>query len=286
MMATRAWPVNRGRAKAAVGVTTRHLERLFADAVGLTPKVACRIGRFRSALRMLRRTPSIPWSRLAYAAGYHDRPHLIREFKAFAGLRPEALRAERAGVASVKTRVRRPANLTLRRPPAPGAMNPAPRRRGAGPRVHTPPPPGDPGRTIHCDRRRSRMAMRSRMKKLTPVLYVEEIEPALDFWERLGFTRTTEVPEGDRLGFIILEKDGVEVMYQTRASVQHDVPALAGTPMGGTLLFLEVSDLDEVARALEGIQPVVPRRKTFYGADELIVREPAGNVVTFAHFAK
>lgn len=124
------------------------------------------------------------------------------------------------------------------------------------------------------------------MKKLTPVLYVEEIEPVLPFWvDRLGFTKTVEVPEGDRAGFVILQKDGVEVMYQTRASVQGDVPALADTPMGGALLFIEVEDLDAVARALEGVEPVVPRRKTFYGADELIVREPAGNVVNFAQLA-
>lgn len=33
------------------------------------------------------------------------------------------------------------------------------------------------------------------MKKLTPVLYVESIEPALPFWEdRLGFQRVVEVP--------------------------------------------------------------------------------------------
>jgi uncharacterized glyoxalase superfamily protein PhnB len=123
------------------------------------------------------------------------------------------------------------------------------------------------------------------MKKLTPVLYVEEIEPALPFWEeRLGFERTAELPEGDRLGFVILARGGVEVMYQTRASVEGDLPALASTPMRGSFLFIEVDDLDAVARALEGIQPVVPRRTTFYGADELIVREPAGNVVTFARF--
>lgn len=125
------------------------------------------------------------------------------------------------------------------------------------------------------------------MKRLTPVLYVEEIEPALPFWiDRLGFEKTAEVPEGDRLGFVILKKGGVEVMYQTRASVQGDIPSLADTPMGGALLFIEVEDLDAVARALEGIPPVVPRRTTFYGADELIVREPAGNVVTFARFGE
>lgn len=125
-----------------------------------------------------------------------------------------------------------------------------------------------------------------KIEKLTPILYVEEIEPCLSFWEdRLGFTRTAEVPEGDRLGFVILEKDGVEVMYQTRQSVSGDIPVLSSTPMGGGLLFISVDDLDEVERALDGVEPVIPRRKTFYGADELIVREPAGNVVTFAHFA-
>jgi uncharacterized glyoxalase superfamily protein PhnB len=123
------------------------------------------------------------------------------------------------------------------------------------------------------------------MKKLTPVLYVEEIEPALPFWvDRLGFARTVEVPEEDRLGFVILQRGGVEVMYQTRRSVEGDVPELAGRPMGGSFLFVEVDDLDAVERALEGVEPVVPRRKTFYGADELIVQEPAGNVVTFAQF--
>lgn len=125
------------------------------------------------------------------------------------------------------------------------------------------------------------------MQKLSPVLYVDAIEPALPFWvDRLGFEKTAEVPQGERLGFVILQKGGVEIMYQTRESVAEDVPPLADTPMGGSLLFVQVEDLDAVARALEGITPVVPRRKTFYGADELIVREPCGNVVTFAQFGQ
>jgi uncharacterized glyoxalase superfamily protein PhnB len=123
------------------------------------------------------------------------------------------------------------------------------------------------------------------MKKLTPVLYVEEIEPVLPFWiDRLGFARTAEVPQDDRLGFVILRRGGVEIMYQTRRSVQEDVPALADAPMGGSFLFIEVEDLDAVEEALSGVPPVIPRRTTFYGADELIVRDPAGNTVTFAHF--
>jgi catechol 2,3-dioxygenase-like lactoylglutathione lyase family enzyme len=124
------------------------------------------------------------------------------------------------------------------------------------------------------------------IKKLTPILYVERIEPAIAFWtDRLGFERTAEVPHGEHLGFLILQKDGVEVMYQTRDSVLADAPAVAeGLSMKGSMLFFEVDDLDAVERALEGVEQVVPRRKTSYGADELFVREPAGNLVGFAQF--
>jgi hypothetical protein len=124
-----------------------------------------------------------------------------------------------------------------------------------------------------------------KIKKCTPVLMVDAIEPVLSFWvDKLGFTRGAEVPHENHIGFIILEKDGLEVMYQTQASVAADVPPVAKSPQKGTFLFFEVDDLNAVEKALKGVTPVVPRRKTFYGSDELIVREPAGNVVTFAQF--
>jgi uncharacterized glyoxalase superfamily protein PhnB len=126
-----------------------------------------------------------------------------------------------------------------------------------------------------------------KMNRLTPVLMVEAIEPCLPFWiDRLGFSKTAEVPEGDALGFVILARDGVEIMYQTRASVGHDVAPLASNPMGGSMLYIDVEDIDAVEQALAGVDSVVPRRTTFYGAEEVIVREPGGNSVAFAQFAK
>jgi len=123
----------------------------------------------------------------------------------------------------------------------------------------------------------------STFSKLSPVLVVDAIEPCLPFWtDRLGFARTVEVPDGDRLGFVILSKDGVEVMYQSRESVRKDIPALADGPAGGANLYIEVDDVAAVERALKGAEIVVPRRKTFYGADEIGVREPGGNAVIFA----
>jgi hypothetical protein len=122
------------------------------------------------------------------------------------------------------------------------------------------------------------------VKKLTPVLMVDAIEPCLPLWvDRLGWTKTVEVPEGDKLGFVILAKDGAEVMYQTWVSVEKDVghaPKRAvGTSVG---LFLEVTNLDEIVKQLEGIPLVLPRRRTFYGMDEVGVAEAGGHTVVFA----
>ncbi len=128
----------------------------------------------------------------------------------------------------------------------------------------------------------------SAMKKLTPVIVVDEIEGCLSFWtDRLGFEKTLELPEGSKLGFVILRKDDVEVMYQSRESVAKDVPALlpkqGGHPIG---LFIEVSDVGAVEQALSGFEVILPRRRTFYGMDEIGVREPGGNSVIFAQPVK
>ena len=127
---------------------------------------------------------------------------------------------------------------------------------------------------------------RSEMRKLSPLLTVEAIEPCLPFWvERLGFAKTVEGPDGASLGFVILAKDGIEIMYQSRASVEKDIPPMArgvANSLPAMGLFIEVSDIDEVERSLAGVEPVIPRRRTFYGMDEVVVRDPGGYVVVFA----
>ena len=121
------------------------------------------------------------------------------------------------------------------------------------------------------------------MKKLSPILITDEIERCLPFWrDRLGFEVTVTVPHGEKTGFAILQKGGVEVMYQTRASCEADVPGVAPAHDGGAVLFIEVGSVDEVQEALGDAEVLVPRRKTSYGMDELFVRAPCGTVVGFA----
>ena len=120
--------------------------------------------------------------------------------------------------------------------------------------------------------------------KLTPVLVVEQIEKSLPFWvERMGFEKTVDVPDGDRLGFAILARDGAEVMLQTIASVLKDEPRFAPDNVSRvTALFVVVDHFDDVRKRLAGYPIAMAERTTFYGMREIGVFEPSGNIVVFA----
>ncbi len=119
--------------------------------------------------------------------------------------------------------------------------------------------------------------------KITPVLVVEAIEPCLPFWiGRMGFENVAEVPEGDRLGFVMLVLNGAELMLQTFESVRKDAPQFATTRPGPASLFIEVDDFSDTLKRLEGYPVALEERTTFYGMREIGVLEPGGNVVVFA----
>lgn len=120
------------------------------------------------------------------------------------------------------------------------------------------------------------------MKSIVSNLIVASIEDCLPFYvERLGFTRTVEVPLDGVLGFVILRRGELELMLQSRASLAADIAGL--DPDGfRAALYIEVDELAPIRTALDGWPRVVPERTTFYGAREIIVRDPAGNVVVFA----
>jgi uncharacterized glyoxalase superfamily protein PhnB len=123
------------------------------------------------------------------------------------------------------------------------------------------------------------------VKRITPVLFVKEIEPVLPFWvEALGFEKTIEVPhDGVKLGFVALQKDGTEVMYQTYASLGEDMPQIAeAAKKGPTFLYIEVDNFDAILAALKNFKISQPERTAFYGMREIGYQDPAGHYLTFA----
>jgi AraC-like DNA-binding protein len=75
---------------AELGTSSRTLRRVFAAAVGLSPKRYALIARFRRAMTQVDRGRG-RWAEVAAAAGYADQAHLIGDFRALAGLSPAAL---------------------------------------------------------------------------------------------------------------------------------------------------------------------------------------------------
>jgi uncharacterized glyoxalase superfamily protein PhnB len=122
------------------------------------------------------------------------------------------------------------------------------------------------------------------VKRITPVLFVKDIETVLPFWvDALGFAKTIEVPHGDKLGFVALQKGNTEVMYQSFASLGEDMPLIAeAARKGPTFLYIEVDNLDAVLAALHSSKIVQPERTAFYGMREVGYQDPSGHFITFA----
>jgi AraC-like DNA-binding protein len=74
----------------ALGVSPRHLRRLFLDAVGVAPSDYIRLARFTRALGLVRGGGSL--TGIAQAAQYYDHAHFCRDFKAIAGMTPSDYR--------------------------------------------------------------------------------------------------------------------------------------------------------------------------------------------------
>jgi len=71
---------------ADAGVSTRHLERVFRERVGMGPKTFARVVRFQRVLN----SPAKNWAAVAADAGYFDQAHLARDFQQFTGETPSA----------------------------------------------------------------------------------------------------------------------------------------------------------------------------------------------------
>jgi len=77
-----------------LGVSERHLRRVFHEMVGLSPKAIFKLMRFQRALRAAQGGRNRAWSDIAVGAGYYDQAHLIADFRSIAGATPREFLAE------------------------------------------------------------------------------------------------------------------------------------------------------------------------------------------------
>jgi AraC-like DNA-binding protein len=72
------------------GLSRRSFERRFKDCTGFSPATYLRILRFQGTYRMLENGKAHSLTDIAYASGFFDQSHFIRDFKRFSGLNPRS----------------------------------------------------------------------------------------------------------------------------------------------------------------------------------------------------
>ena len=78
-----------------LGISERHLRRVFHEATGIGAKSFHRIHRLNRAVALADTAARPAWARIAARAGYYDQSHLIQEFVLLTGTPPAQLHRER-----------------------------------------------------------------------------------------------------------------------------------------------------------------------------------------------
>ncbi len=133
-----------------------------------------------------------------------------------------------------------------------------------------------------------------RLKSATANIIVSDVARTVDWYrDVLGFEFTVGViagtqdpvfeATGQELGFAMLKRDEVELMFQSLESLTEDLP---GTTLGsgdGFTLYVDVDDVDALhAEVQSKVEMTVDLRDTFYGAREFHVRDCNGLLLGFA----
>jgi uncharacterized glyoxalase superfamily protein PhnB len=129
------------------------------------------------------------------------------------------------------------------------------------------------------------MKGRQMLKTLTPNLMVENVQETINWYRStLGFEPTAEVPGEGGLAFAIVKRDDVQLMFQSRASLEGDLPVLKGLPIAASQTFyIEVEGVDDLRRQIDGkAQVVKDLHDTFYGTREFYFTDCNGYVLSFS----
>ena len=83
--------INLDSAAEHANLSSRQFRRRCLEESGLTPKLLCRVLRFRHACRIAHAKQRPDWSAIALEAQYFDQSHFIADFHEFTGLTPMAV---------------------------------------------------------------------------------------------------------------------------------------------------------------------------------------------------
>jgi len=134
------------------------------------------------------------------------------------------------------------------------------------------------------------------MKKITPNIMVADVNATINYYKNnldfqivMGVSEQKEVKMGDTatetiLTWAMIKKDDVEIMLQRKDSMIEELSEFKGLKIGGTFtMYISMQDVknfyDKIKDKVEIIKEI---HKTFYGADEFVIKDLNGYIIYFA----
>ncbi|MBI2071111.1 MAG: VOC family protein [Elusimicrobia bacterium] len=121
--------------------------------------------------------------------------------------------------------------------------------------------------------------------KLTPLLMVEDVSKAVEFYEGiLGFKKTMTVPDAPPFIFGAVQAGNVEIMFQQREALVKDLPMMKDRGIkDSTFLYMDIEGIEDFYRRVKIRTEIVKDlHKTFYGMREFYITDQDGHILGFA----
>lgn len=121
------------------------------------------------------------------------------------------------------------------------------------------------------------------METVSPNIFVNDIHATVKFYEILGFTVETAVPDQDNPIFVMMTCGTVTFMFQTFASIENTLPLVTRSMGGSLLLYIKVKNIRALFDRIRNQVTVLHGlEKTFYGATEFSIQDNNNYMLTFA----
>ena len=130
------------------------------------------------------------------------------------------------------------------------------------------------------------------MKKISPNMMVADVDATVDYYkDNLGFESVMVVDEekgdgtsGKPLVWAMLKNGNVEIMLQREDGFVEELPEMKEREVGGTFtLYISMENTkDFYEKIKDKVEIVKELHKTWYGADEFVVRDLNGYIIYFA----
>jgi len=134
------------------------------------------------------------------------------------------------------------------------------------------------------------------MKKITPNIMVADVNATINYYKNnldfqivMGVSEQKEVKMGDTatetiLTWAMIKKDDVEIMLQRKDSMIEELSEFKGLKIGGTFtMYISMQDVKTFyGKIKDKVEIIKEIHKTFYGADEFVIKDLNGYIIYFA----